>query len=317
MVATETDYLTAVGAAVRAPSLHNSQPWRFRVGPDGVDVRLDPRRRLPAAYPTGWAARLAAGAAVFNLRLAIAVQGWQPEVRLLPDPAQPYLMARVAAGAARPATPREQRLWQAVWQRHSNRAPFWPDPVPAEARADLVAAAAAEHAWLALMIGPGPVNALAEIARAANQVLMRDAAYRAELAAWIRDSRTATDGVPRDAGGPSPAEQDLLPRRPFSDRPRRPGDDLEEQPPVAVPGTAEDGAGDQLVAGQALQRVLLTATDAKLAVSMISQPIEVATAREQLRLALHQYGAPQMVLRIGYGPPGRPTPRRPVADVVD
>ena len=50
---------------------------------------------------------------------------------------------------------------------------------------------------------------------------------------------------------------------------------------------------------------------------MISQPIEVATAREQLRLALHQYGAPQMVLRIGYGPPGRPTPRRPVADVVD
>lgn len=317
MMAAEVDYLTAIGAAVRAPSLHNSQPWRFQVEPGGVAVRLDPRRRLPASDPTGWGARLAAGAALFNLRLGIAVQGWQPEVRLLPDPTQPHLVARVSLGAARPPTPQEQRLWQAVWHRHSNRAPFWPDPVPAEVRADLVAAAAAEHAWLVLLIGPGPVNALAEIAHAANQVLMRDSAYRAELEAWIRDSRAATDGVPRDAGGPSPAAHDLLPRRPFSDRPRRPGDERDEQPLVAVLGTAEDGVGDQLVAGQALQRVLLTATDAKLAVSMISQPIEVPAAREQLRLALRQHGAPQMVLRIGYGPPGSPTPRRPLADVVD
>jgi hypothetical protein len=88
------------------------------------------------------------------------------------------------------------------------------------------------------------------------------------------------------------------------------------QPLVAVLGTVGDTPGDQLVAGQALQRVLLTATDDGLAASLVSQPIEVARAREQLRLALHQPGPPQMVLRIGYGLPGRPTPRRPVREVM-
>jgi hypothetical protein len=84
-----------------------------------------------------------------------------------------------------------------------------------------------------------------------------------------------------------------------------------------VLGVTGNTAGDQLIAGQALQRVLLTATDAGLAASMISQPIEVPAAREQLRLALGRFGTPQMVLRLGYGRPGRPTSRRPVAEVLD
>ena len=82
-------------------------------------------------------------------------------------------------------------------------------------------------------------------------------------------------------------------------------------------GTSGDLATDRLRAGHALQRVLLTITDLGLACSMVSQPIEVASAREALRLALGRYGTPQMVLRIGYGDPGVQTPRRPPADVID
>jgi nitroreductase len=313
---TTVDYRAAVAAAVRAPSLHNSQPWRFRVRGDALEVRLDPQRRLAASDPTGWAARIAAGAALLNLRFAVAVQGWESEVRLLPHPSDPDLLAELRPGQRRPATQADERLWQAIWRRHSNRAPFWPDQVPADARTRLVAAATAEGGWLALLIGSGPVNALAQIAQTANQVLMRDPEYRAELAAWTRSGRAAADGVPTDAGGPSPAPQDLLPQRPFGSH-RAASHDFEPQPLVAVLGTVGDGPGDQLIAGQALQRVLLTATDAGLAVSMVSQPIEVASAREELRLALHQYGAPQMVLRIGYGTPASITPRRPVEDVLD
>jgi hypothetical protein len=86
---------------------------------------------------------------------------------------------------------------------------------------------------------------------------------------------------------------------------------------VAVLGTPADSQRDQLVAGLALQRVLLTITGSGLAASMLSQPIEVDSARERLRIALGRYGAPQMVLRIGYGQPGFPTPRRDAQDVID
>ncbi|MFD0821467.1 hypothetical protein ACFQ0D_24880, partial [Micromonospora zhanjiangensis] len=167
-----------------------------------------------------------------------------------------------------------------------------------------------------LVIGPAPVAALAEIAHGANRVLDRDPRYRAEVARWTRRVE-APDGVPVGSGGPVPEPQDLFPQRPFGVRTRAPGRDLEPEPLVAVLGCAGNTAADQIRAGQALQRVLLTATDARLAVSLLSQPIEVPAAREQLRLALGRYGTPQIVLRVGYGQPGWPTPRRDVAEVLE
>jgi nitroreductase len=310
------DVLTAIQSAVRAPSLLNTQPWRFRVRGAVLEVLADPARRLPVADPTGWAVRMACGAAVFNLRLAYAVHGTPARVTLRPEPRDPDLMARLVPGPHRPPTPMERQLFAAIPRRHSNRHPFWADPVSADVRARLVDAARGESAWLELVIGSGPVAAVAEVVRAAHRVLHRDPRYRQEMAGWIRH-HASPDGVPEHAAGPTPQPQDLLPQRPFTDRPRRPGQDFEAEPLVAVLGAAGNTAGDQVTAGEALQRVLLTATDAGLAVSMFSQPIEVPAAREQLRLALGRFGTPQMVLRIGYGQPGVPTPRRPVAEAID
>lgn len=313
---TPADLAAAAAAAVRAPSLHNSQPWRFRLCDGAIEVLTDPLRRLPATDPTGWAARVACGAAVLNLRLALAVAGTPAEVRIRPYPDRPDVVARLTPAPRRPATPTEVALHAAIPRRHSNREPFWPDPVPAEIRWRLQQAAREEGTWLELVIGPAAVGAVGEIAVSANRVLERDSAYQAEAKSWVR-YEDAPDGVPVSAGGPLAEPQDLLPQRAFGVRTRAPGRDFEPEPLVAVLGTAGDTAADQITAGVALQRVLLTATDAGLAASMLSQPIEVRAAREQLRLALGRYGTPQMVLRIGYGQPGWPTPRRDVRDVID
>jgi nitroreductase len=312
---TMDDLGPAAAAAVRAPSMHNSQPWRFRLRDGGIDVCID-RDRLPAIPASEWAARISCGAAIFNLRLALAVAGRPAVVRLRPYPLGADVAAHLVPDDGRPPNGLERTLYDAIERRHSNRAPFWATPVPGDVRFRLVKAARAENAWLEMVIGASAVSAVAEIANAANRVLDRERGYADDLNRWIRHD-PAGDGVYVGAAGYAAEPQDLLPQRAFGGRTRAPGRDYEAEPLVAVLGSAGDTEADQVTAGQALQRVLLTATDVGLSVSMLSQPIEVATAREQLRLALGRYGIPQMVLRVGYGQPGFPSPRRDVAEFID
>ena len=150
----------AVRAAIRAPSMHNSQPWRFRLRDGGIDVRVDRRRPLPAAghgHLGDWAAHLACGAAVFNLRLALAAEGTPARVRLCPEP---DVVARLEPDTPAAASPAELDLLAAVPHRHSSRLPFFPEPVPGEVRWRLVQAARAEGAWLELVVGTAAVEGI-------------------------------------------------------------------------------------------------------------------------------------------------------------
>ncbi|MFF5083524.1 Acg family FMN-binding oxidoreductase [Actinoplanes sp. NPDC000266] len=311
----ETDLRLAAKAGIRAPSIGNSQPWLFRLDGGAIEVRTDPARRLHHLDRDGWAARLACGAATFNARLALAWAGHPAEVRLLPDPHDAGLIARLNPGPGRPPTYAEAELHAAIERRYSNRGPFWPDPVPADVRARLIAAAREESAWLDLLVGMTAIGAFAEIARSADRVLRRDTAYQAEQASWTH-VESAADGIPVTAGAPLAEPQDLLPQRFFNDRRRVAGRDYEPEPLVGILGVAGDRPADQILAGEGLQRVLLTATAAGLGTSMISQPIEVPAAREQLRRSLGRYGWPQIVIRFGYGSPGHPAPRRDVTEVI-
>jgi nitroreductase len=312
----DTHLRVAAAAAVRAPSMHNSQPWRLRLRDGAIEVLADRSRQLAVADTAGWALRLACGAATFNARLALAAHGTPAGVTLLPRDAGTDVIARLAPGVLRPPTYREQALAAAIPRRHSNRRPFWPDAVPSQARVELIEAARSEGAWLDLLVGMVPLAVFAEIAQSADRVLRRDPRYQSELMAWSHTDG-APEGVPVTAGAPTAEPHDLLPQRGFGERRRAPGRDFEPEPLVGILGTVGDLAMDQVVAGQALQRVLLTVVDQGLACSMISQPIEVPTARDQLSRSLRRSGVPQIALRIGYGHPGRSTPRRSVGDILD
>ncbi|MEU8075300.1 nitroreductase [Catellatospora citrea] len=314
---TDTAFRDVVAAAVRAPSLHNSQPWRFRNRDGAIEVRADPARRLPVADPTGWALRIACGAATLNARLALAAMGLAARVQLLPDPTDPDLLARLTPTAAWQTTPAEEALFAAVERRFSHREPFYPAPVPVHARVQIIDAAHAEGAWAEILNGPAEIEVISEIVRAADAALSADSVYQGELRAWTRSERDERDGVPASAGGPVPQADDLLPRRSYGGREPSPGGDFDPDPLVVVLGTATDAPIEQLQAGIALQRVLLTVTDAGLAASMLSQPIEDPTARDNLRLALGRTDVPQMVLRVGTGRTGYPTPRRDLTEVID
>ena len=300
------DLLRAASAGIRAPSLHNSQPWLFRLSDGAVEILADPSRSMPVADHGGWATRIACGAATYNARLALAAAGHPASVRLHPAPG---VIARLGFPIERPPTYAEQELFEAIPRRYSNRGPFWPDPVPTDVRVRLIEAARTEGAWLDLLVGTTALSGFAEIAQSADRVLRRDTAYQHALATWRHN-------VPVSAGAPPAEPQDLLPQRLFNDRRRSPGRDYEPEPLIGILGSAGDLPVDQTVAGQALQKVLLTATASGLDTSMISQPIEVPAARDQLRRALGRHGCPQIVVRFGFGTPGRPTPRRDVSEVI-
>src|SRR6516225_5552136 len=89
--------------ASRAPSVHNTQPWRFAVGPHAIDLYADAERQL-SQDREGRELLISCGAALFGLRLAVRGLGYLPAVRLLPDPSRPALLARVALGPEEPAT---------------------------------------------------------------------------------------------------------------------------------------------------------------------------------------------------------------------
>jgi nitroreductase len=313
---TEAELRDCVRAAVAAPSLHNSQPWRFRLGADHIDVMADRTRRLDALDPSGRELLISVGAAVFNLRVAMALRGRVPAVALFPDPADPDLVARVTAGEAAPPTAELAALAEAIPRRHTNRQPFAREAIPATTLDGLCAAAVAEGATLTVAT-PAARQAILDLVRTAEHRLRAHGEFRPELPHWTRPVPVRRGRVPSPAFGPWDA-MEALPLRDFGLTPPeldRPIEAFEPFPTIVVLGSTGDGREDWVRSGLALQRVLLLATVARLAATPMSQPLEIPALRELVTVPGPGRHA-QVILRLGYAPPNPPTGRRPLADVL-
>ncbi|GAA3193476.1 MULTISPECIES: Acg family FMN-binding oxidoreductase [Streptomyces] len=313
---------TLVADAVTAPSQHNTQPWRFRYARADRTLTLtaDPDRALPEADPAGRARHLGCGAALLNLRVAAAHAGLRAAPALLPDPERPDVLASVRLDAAADADPGLAALHTAVRARHTSRVPYTDREIPPPERAALLAAAAAEGACLAFLTGQHRETVLGLIEQAEGYDRM-DAARDAEQRRWTRGSAAgppADDGVPDYAFGPRSPDA-AAPLRDFAGRqaqPDRAYATFEHRPQLATLSTPGDAPADWLRAGQALQRVLLEATRRGLVSSFATQPVEWPDLRWILRDPVSGTGHVQMILRLGYGPEGPATPRRPVEQVL-
>jgi nitroreductase len=269
--------LTTAG---RAPSPHNSRPWQFRVTSRTIELHAVPERALPVADPDGREQRMACGTALFNLRLALHGHRIRPIVTLLPDRDRPDLLAVIRNGGTKAPTPEQTQLLLAVPAREANGNPFSAEAVSPPEQHALRRAALEEGAWLHVVHDRLQRASLRTLVLRAERQQMADPDFRAELATWSARSAELRDDVPAGAD--------------------------DQEPIVALLTSHLSGTVAEVQVGQALQRVLLTATAAGLATSLLRQVVEVPQTREELRRLFGGVRPPQAVLRIGWpGPHAR------------
>ena len=310
--------------AVLAPSNHNTQPWRFIVDGDSVQVCADRTRALSVVDPFDRELLMSCGAALLNLRVALSHFGLSYAITLFPSDSDPDIVAHMKVSRGGHLDTELAKLFSAMTLRVTTRTPFADEPVDERLQMELAAACDSEGAIASCVGTPAARHQISQLIAEADHMQFAAPRFRRELASWIHPLRSG-DGMPAygeavgglldfavplvtsvvrvfDVGAGSPATHQRL---------------VEGSPLFVGIATIRDDREAWLATGQALERMLLLAASNGLTASYLNQPIEVTTLREPLRVLLKVDAMPQLLLRVGRGPQVDHAPRRPLSDVID
>ncbi len=318
----ECRYEYLVRYASLAPSSHNSQPWLFEVSHDGLDLYADPTRALPVVDPENRALVISCGAALEYLCVSARFFGYNPLVTYDNPGNNPDFLARFSLGPKCKPDSLDTAMFEAIPRRHTNRMKFEDTPLPAGLAHQLQFVAGSDHVFVDVFEQESDRHELARLVSEGDRIQAADPQFRRELAGWIHANRTRSrDGMPGYAHGTGDVTSFFTPLivRTF-DWGKGQGAKDEQlvmgSPMLAILSTQNDTKTDWLNTGRALAKILLLLTDRGLSASFLNQPIEVPDLRPALKNKLSEPFEPQILIRIGYGPESRPTPRRRVDEII-
>jgi nitroreductase len=322
----------AIEDALRAPSVHNTQPWRWRIRGNAVELHADWDRHLTVTDPDGRDLVLSCGADLHHLQVALAARGLGIDVHRLPDPEDRSHLATVvlrpqpADGTNADAL--DAALFPSIAERRTDRRLMSHRHVPPDDLQSLVNHAARCGALLVQVTDPALRRQLVTALVDAGRHQQVEPGYATELRMWTHRLPGGHDGVPAanvaapPIGAREPSPLRRFTRSELAQPPQQPGhgpaDDAAELLVITTPG---DDELDRLRAGEATSAVLLAATCIGLATTPLSQALEIATSREHLRQdVLHVPENPQLVIRVGWPASDAAklpvTPRRGLASVL-
>lgn len=307
----------AVQLACRAPSVHNSQPWRWRAERGVLRLMVDRERLVPGTDRSGREAILSCGAALDHLRIAMLAAGWKSDIDRLPDPKDRDLLATIDFQPAYHVGKLQRDRASAILRRRTDRLPM-SQPTYWSVFEPFLRNAIDDDTVRLDVLADETRPQLVEVSRLTEVFRNGDATYHLELDWWTAPF-AAAQGVPPTALAEPAGLTDLARQFP----PRGAGQRsavATDWSKILVLSTRHDTVTDVLRCGETLSTVLLECTMAYLATCPLTHLIEFEDSRDVVRGLLPDRGHPQVLIRAGIAPPLQvtppPTPRRPVDDVL-
>ncbi|KAA1250627.1 NAD(P)H nitroreductase [Mycobacterium simiae] len=312
----------AVALACQAPSLHNSQPWRWIAEAATLQLWADPNRSMPATDHTGRELMLSCGAVLNHLHVAMSAAGWDSATERFPDPDNPYHLATSQFRPAATVTAEHRRRAEAISRRRTDRLPFGP-PVRWAATESVLRRAVIPYEVLLDVVADDQRPALAEASRLTETLRRNDTTYISELRWWTSPFTSDASHAPESAlvSSSEAARVDVARAfPPAGGGHRRPGID-HDQSKIVVLSTEGEEPVDVLRCGEALSAVLLECTMMGLATCTLTHMTEIAMSRNIIAQITGTAGQPQLLIRVGQSPANdhhvERTRRRPVTEVLE
>ncbi len=312
---------TAVELAARAPSLHNSQPWRWVASTTSVDLFVDPDRTVTSTDRSGREAIISCGASLHHFRVAMAAMGWDVKVDQFPNPSNLDHLASIDFAPVDYVTQARRDRAEAILRRRTNRLPFRAPKHWASVEPVLRGSFESELVTLDVLAKDARWR-LAEASRLAEALRRYDDKYHHELDWWTAPLR-ASEGIPQSAlVADSDGGRVDVNRRFPTDLDQRSSSGTYDQAKILVLSTPRDTRVDALNCGEALSAILLECTMAGLATCPVTHMTELEASRDIIRdLTSGRAAVPQVLIRVGIKPADEfvpePTPRRPLTDVLE
>jgi len=307
--------------AILAPSGPNTQPWKFAIHDCGISVLADLNRALPFVDPSNRTLFMSVGCAIANLAIAAKHFGFEPSISYFPDGQENDLVASVQLSAGQKPMDEQDGLFAQIQRRHTTKDRYENATIANHLLKELERNINLPGLYLTYLADEGAKDRMADLVSRAHQIQLAKKEFRQNLGEWLRSNWTAepdgmplyTFGVPDVVSLGFPAafkEFDLS--RPVI---YRDSGLIHDCSTLAVLTSDQDDKLTWTMCGFSLENLLLRATSYDIRASFFSQPIGLPILREELKNQINR-GHPQLIFSLGIAKPMRPSPRRPIEDVI-
>lgn len=296
-----------VGYAILAPSNHNTQPWKFCIRDDSLEVSLNKSNALSFIDPQLRQLTISCGAAIYMFEVAAKYFGYQSIIQLFEVPSE--TIANITLGGNIEPDSHDIKLFKAIFSRQTNRRFYAKTPI-AESILQRCANVAGDHKvqWNYFTEYKDKVR-VANIIEVAIRHQHDQPWYRREFASQLKSNAAGKTGMSSFGFSginlPTPVARFVMDlfntgqRTAIFNRRKI----LDGSPVIAIFSTQTDDQQSWINTGRTLTSIQL-----ELA-------IEVVNLRPQLGKIFNSRGFPQLMLRVGQARRVTLSQRRDVSEI--